>query len=78
MKIPPSDEISWKRLRGILITFLEGKKNINWVIGSFKNISESKFDSILSEALNLARIHPQRQIEIFQIRERLYGNSTKK
>ncbi len=73
LKIPPMDKISQKRLREILVAFLEGKQNINWVVGCFENVLESKFDSILSEAMSLARIHPQRQIEISQIRKKLYG-----
>ncbi len=71
------DEISQKRLQGILIAFLEGKKNVNWVVGCFKHVPESKYDSILSKALSLACINPQRGIKISQIREKLYGNSLK-
>ena len=64
----------WKRnsVFGILRAFLEGKKNIKWVVGSIKSyaISIGEFDSIVAQLSGYQRfpLYP----ELSMIRSKVF------
>ncbi|MFX1481815.1 MAG: hypothetical protein ACFFCP_01350 [Promethearchaeota archaeon] len=59
-------------LRGVLKAFLEGKKNVNYVVGCYRNVPISIFDELASELSDYSE--SLRFGELYKIRQQLIQN----